>query len=249
MTPIKILIVEDEILIADSISRYLEKKGYQILGIAISYEEAVELYGTEKPDLALLDIRLNGEKSGIDFAYFLQEQPESIPFIYLTSQMDMQHINLAKSTFPSSYLSKPIQKDNLFANIEIALHNHQHQKPATTPAISLYDGKKNYVLPIKNILFIQAEHVYVKIHRTIGDHILQRSALKDLLKKLPTEQFVQTHRSFAVNLQQISHWDSENVYIGKEEIPVSRSRRKVVFEMLKRKWRMKKKILTQNKQN
>ena len=98
------LIVEDEIIIADTIKRYLQKQGHEVVGTAISYEEATEIYKKEQPDIALLDIRLSGSKTGIDVAHFIQEQNDATPFIFLSSQLDSRSINAAKQTYPSGYL-------------------------------------------------------------------------------------------------------------------------------------------------
>ena len=82
MRSFNILIVEDEILIADTIKRYLLKQGHNVAGIAINFDEAKDLYLETKPDLALLDIRLSGNKSGIDVAEFLHQQNQKIPLMY-----------------------------------------------------------------------------------------------------------------------------------------------------------------------
>lgn len=124
MATAKILIVEDEILIADNLKRYLIKKGYDVVGIAISYDEAKELYVSQTPDVALIDIRLHGPKSGIDFATYLQQQQNTPPFIFLTSQFDQHNIKKATATYPSAYLSKPIRKESLIVAIDIALQGH-----------------------------------------------------------------------------------------------------------------------------
>ena len=231
MKPFKILIVEDEVLIADNLKRFLTKKGYHILDIAISYEEAVEIYLREKPDIALLDIRLNGPKTGIDFAHFLQEQSNPIPFIFLTSQIDIQNINSAKDSFPAGYLSKPVQKDSLYATIEVIMHKFNVDE-SEMKSIPIFDGNKSYMVPIKDIMYFQAEHVYVKVYLVDGQQIIQRSSLKDLLEQLPSKQFIQTHRSFAINLKQVSHWDYQQIYVGDITIPLSRSRRKIVLNAL-----------------
>lgn len=231
MKGFKILIVEDEVLIADNMGRYLTKKGHQVVGYAISYEEAETLYLQEDPDIVLLDIRLNGPKTGIDFAEFIQQQPNPKPFIFLTSQVDANNINNAKKTFPAGYLSKPIQKESLFACIEITMHKYEATQEEEL-TIALYDGTKNYVVSVKDILYLQVEHVYVQVHILGENYIIQRSPLKDLLEKLPPELFLQSHRSFAFNIKQISHWDTENIYIQDKAIPVSRSRRKEIFSKL-----------------
>lgn len=231
----RILLVEDEILIADTIERYLTKKGHHVIGKAISYKEGTELYLQHQPDLVLLDIRLNGPKTGIDVAHFIQDEPNSVPYIYLTSQLDARSINNAKETFPAGYLTKPIQKDSLYANIEIAMHNHQ-KLIEEEPCINLFDGTKNYLIQIKDILYLQVDHIYVQVYTTFKKCIVLRSSLKELLEQLPDNQFIQTHRSYAINIEKVSNWNAQNVSIQNQIIPVSRARRKDVMSYLKNKF-------------
>ncbi len=232
MRQYKILIVEDEILIADNIRRFLRREGHTVSGIAISYEEATALFVQEEPDIVLLDIRLSGAKSGIDVAHFIQQQKEPKPFIFLTSQMDRKNIELAKATYPSGYLSKPIHKKNLYAAIEIAIYNHKEIQHDETDRISLIEGNRNHLVAIDDILFLESDHVYVKVHTRNQAPIIQRCSLKKLLDQLPTERFIQTHRSFVVNLQQIKKWDTENIYFNGTTVPISRSKRKKVFSLI-----------------
>ncbi|MEM7658443.1 MAG: response regulator [Bacteroidota bacterium] len=227
MNKVRILIVEDEVLISDMISRYLRKNGYEIAGQAISYEEAIDLYHQERPDLVLLDIRLNGPKTGIDVARYLQALPDACPYIYLTSQVDSLHIEQAKQTLPAGYLTKPIQKASLYATIEIAMFQQQANQEEER-SIQLTDGGQHHQVAIKNILFLQAEHVYVQVHISGQKPILQRGSLKDMLDQLPESIFLQTHRSYAINRHQVNRWDAQAVYIGKQAIPISRSRKKMV---------------------
>lgn len=233
MIKTKILIVEDEILIADTIKRYLERGGYEIVGIAISYEEAVALFLVHQPDLALIDIRLNGVKTGLDFADFMSSQNQSIPFIYLTSQVDGRSIEAAKKTMPAGYLSKPIQAGSLVASIEITLHNYQtnHQKE---PVIRLSDGNNYHKVPIKTISYLRSEHIYVQLYTDSEDSYLHRGSLTDMVKELPNPPFIQVHRSYAVNLSKITGWDLQYLFIQGKQIPVSRARRRAVFTYLER---------------
>jgi len=232
MSHLRTLIVEDEVLIADMIKRYLNERDYQVVGTAISYEEGKALYLQKKPDIVLLDIRLSGVKTGIDLAHFIQEQPDPQPFIFLTSQLDRNSLDQAKATFPAGYLSKPIQKETLYTTIEIAMHNFQTQEKEKT-TIQLYNGKRYYLVPVEDILFLQADHIYVQVNLTDEKQFLQRSTLKETLEQLPEDQFVQTHRSFAVNIDQVTRWDSEYLYVQDNAIPISRSRRKRVLSLLK----------------
>lgn len=229
----RILIVEDEILIGDTISRYLHKRQYEVVGIAISFEEAVDIYERELPDLVLLDIRLSGPLTGIDVARFILEHEHSVPFIFLTSQTDSHHIQEAKATFPAGYLSKPIQIGSLFATIEISMHSRKDLvKETDDTTVQLSDGKKNSIVAIQDILFLQADHVYVHVYIDSQTPLMPRNSLTEILDQLPPQQFFQTHRSYAVNLRHISHWDKTHVFIGDHAIPVSRSRRKILMNML-----------------
>ena len=232
MRSFNILIVEDEILIADTIKRYLLKQGHNVAGIAINFDEAKDLYLETKPDLALLDIRLSGNKSGIDVAEFLHQQNQKIPSIFLTSQIDRINLEAAKKTMPAGYLSKPLQIDSLLSTIEIVMHNHVMTKPAASQTITLNNGSKNHLIEVKDILYLKADHIYVWVHLVGAQQIMLRSSLKELLDQLPQEKFIQTHRSFAINIEQVSQWESDQIQVKDDFIPVSRSRRKLVLEYL-----------------
>lgn len=227
----KILIVEDEILIADTIHRYLEQQGVLVSGMAISYEEAVQLYKTEQPDLVLIDIRLSGPKTGIDLAIFLRQQEPTVPFIYLTSQADKKHIDQAKQTFPASFLTKPIQASALYANIEIALHKQETQNLHETK-ISIYDGVNMYLVPVEDILYLKADHVYVEVYTKHQGILIQRKSLTEMLEDLPLPPFLQVHRSFVVNLKAVTGWQHHCIFVNEATIPISRSRRKEILTYL-----------------
>lgn len=231
MSSFRILIVEDEVLIADTIERYLLKEGYQVTGKAISYEEAIEAFQEQAPDVVLLDIRLNGSKTGIAVAQWLNTQRKSVPFIYLTSQLDRQSLDAAKATFPSGYLSKPVQARSLKTTIEIALHNHSAQEKQKT-TIRLYNGKQYFQVPVDDILYLRSDHIYVKIALEGEDEVVQRATLKEMIDQLPEGQFVQTHRSYAVNIRQVSSWDQDYLYGQGYQVPVSRGRRRDVLALL-----------------
>ena len=88
MNNLKVLIVEDEVLIAETIRMYLEELNYIVTAICISYEEAIETFHLNTPDLGLLDIRLFGSKSGIDVAHYLYIPVNKHQYVFLTSQFD-----------------------------------------------------------------------------------------------------------------------------------------------------------------
>ena len=120
---INILIVEDNVLIADDMQMILEDMGYNVLANVTSYEKAVEVLKNESIDLALLDIQLATEKSGIDIGRYIRENLD-IPFVFVTSNSDVETVNNAKNVKPNGYLVKPFQEyGHNFPN-SVLVHSH-----------------------------------------------------------------------------------------------------------------------------
>ena len=123
-TVARILIVEDEGIIAGHIASGLLKTGYEVAGIAESSEEALEKTAQLNPDLILMDIRIKGAMDGIETTAKLRKRFD-IPVIYLTAHTDQQTIDRAKMTGAFGFLTKPIQHTSLATAIEMAIHKHR----------------------------------------------------------------------------------------------------------------------------
>ncbi len=123
MSGIRVLIVEDEPLIAKNIGMYLNNHDYEVAGIAYDPDEALYQLKKNQPDFVILDINLESEKTGIDIAACINKH-HFIPFIYLTSYSDKETIEKAKQTNPAGFIVKPFNEKTLYASIEIALSNH-----------------------------------------------------------------------------------------------------------------------------
>jgi hypothetical protein len=123
----RILIVEDEGIIAGHIATRLEKTGYSVAGTLGSSEEALGQIPILNPDLILMDIHIKGEADGIETAIRVRERYD-IPVIYLTAHTDQQTINRAKTTGAFGFLTKPIHHTSLATTIEMALHKHQAER-------------------------------------------------------------------------------------------------------------------------
>jgi len=119
----RILIVEDEPLIAEDLAGSLEEKGFAIAGVAHSYEEAIELLNTSRPHAVVLDINLGEDRDGIDIGKTIRRE-YNLPFIYLTSYSSKQVLDRAKITRPDGYLLKPFEGNDVLTALEIALYNH-----------------------------------------------------------------------------------------------------------------------------
>ncbi len=120
----KILIVEDESVVAWDIQESLEKLGYTVIASVTSGVEAVQIPTAIKPDLVLMDILLEGEIDGVAAAEQIRDR-FNIPVVYLTAHADTQTLQRALSTNPYGYLVKPFQERELYTTLEIALRRHQ----------------------------------------------------------------------------------------------------------------------------
>ena len=122
MEEVKILVVEDDEILADLIQWRLKEMGYKNYHIAGTGEEGVEFAETYSPDLILMDITLPGEIDGIEAVEKIRLKNEKIPVIYLSSHMEDEIIGRAIKTKPSGYIAKPFEDFELNMAIKIALN-------------------------------------------------------------------------------------------------------------------------------
>lgn len=126
-----ILIVEDEFIVANDLRIMLQKAGYNVCGIAPSVAKAQELIKTKNPDWILLDIFLQGTKTGIDLAGQLRET--GIPFIYISANTNQAILEAAKATQPYGFLVKPFREKDLLVMLDIALYRHEQSTRLSKP--------------------------------------------------------------------------------------------------------------------
>ncbi len=239
MSKVKILVVEDEIIIADDICNTLKELGYQLLEPALNYTEALESLKNDQPDLALLDIQLGGQKDGIDLAWKIKEDFE-IPFIFLTSNADRATVDRAKRLAPPAYLMKPFNANDLYTSIEIALYNfglhREEQEEENTDREDLvikdaiFVKEKDLFLKVKfaDLAFIRSTHVYLELNTINDKQYVIRGSIKGIAKKL-SSNFFQTNRSHMVNLDHLEAIDTNNVIVCGQEIPIGRTFRSDLF--------------------
>lgn len=120
---LKIIIVEDEAIIAEDIKSTLKLLGYKVVGHAYNGDKALDLFANHPADLVLLDISIKGTLSGIDLAKVLNEKYQ-IPFIFLTSFSDKATLERVIETSPYGYILKPFNENDLKVNIELAMHKY-----------------------------------------------------------------------------------------------------------------------------
>jgi DNA-binding LytR/AlgR family response regulator len=232
--PLKIGIVEDDMVIADALCEMLVSIGYQVTEPAMRYAEAIDMIEREKPDLLLLDITLIGKMDGIDIAFAVQKNFH-LPFIFLTANMDASTIERAKAVQPLAYLAKPITKEQLYSAIEIAFSNFNTRKPheeAVKPhsevvqdSVFVKDGYAFRRILFADILFMESDANYVSIHLSDGKKVMTRNKLDDFILQLDGKMFIRVHRSFAVNRKRIEGVFPTELIIGAMKIPIGKTYR------------------------
>lgn len=231
----KVLIVEDEALIADDISATLQEAGHEVVGIADDYHSALALLNADRSELVLLDIKLKGEKDGIALASDIK-QKYKIPLIYLSSNTESATLKKAFETSPQAFLTKPFNEKDLMIAIELALHSGKD----TVKDINVIDDaifiKKNdrYIkVPFGDILFVEAERSYCKVHTRLGKHLLSINSQK-FHEVLDSRVFIRVHRSYVVNVNNIDSFNADYVFIVDEKIPISKSYQADFMQLLRK---------------
>jgi two-component system, LytTR family, response regulator LytT len=239
--PIQILLVEDELIIADYMEECLVKLGYQVTNVCINYDEAIKALTNKLPDIALVDITLKGTKNGIDVGNYIKLH-YNIPFIFATSHSDKGTIDKAKQAQPYAYLIKPFSEEDLYAVIEIALMHYGRLKQKEieqtdentiiiNDSIFIKQKSKFIKLQLDEILFIESNDNYATLI-TLGNNYVLKTTLKNLLDVLP-EYFWRIHRSYLINMHHLKSFDAEEVTIQNKTLPIGKSFHPLLMEKLK----------------
>jgi len=122
----KVLIVEDEGIVARDLKRRLEKQGFEVTGIADNAVDALRSVEENPPDIALMDIIIQGDRDGIATAHEMRTRHD-MPVVFLTAHSDMATIRRAKDALPYGYLVKPFEERELLSTIEVAVYRHQSE--------------------------------------------------------------------------------------------------------------------------
>jgi DNA-binding LytR/AlgR family response regulator len=234
MEKIQVLIVEDELIIAEDMKGMLQELGYEVIGIASDYDEAEEILGIGVPDIALIDIHLRGDEDGITLAHSIRKRYD-IPTVFITSYSDKATVERAKQAQPDGYIVKPFIKEDLYTAVEIAIFNHVKNRQMLPPpgkeeseSAILKDHifiRKDYVMikvKFDDLMWIKSEMNYLELICLENKHIV-RSTMKEFVDKLPANQFLQVHKSFCINIRFITAIDHSSIWLKKNRIPIGRS--------------------------
>lgn len=237
MSKVKILVVEDEMIIADNICDALDDLGYHTLEPAINYTEAIIRIEEERPDIAILDIQLSGRKTGIDIAKKIRES-YNFPFIFLTSNSDKYTLSQAKEVMPPAYLIKPFSKDELYTSIEVALYNFSkkigeidNNNLIVKDSFFVKDKGAYTKINFEDVLYLKSAHVYIEIMLKSQQKIVIRTSLNDILEKL-NSSFIRVHRGYIINTKYLTQITQTSAKILNDEIPIGKKYREDIVKRI-----------------
>ena len=236
MAQIRVLAIEDELLHAEQLRLLLEQNGFIVIDVVDAISEFKRMILATQPDILLVDIDLGEAINGIEL---MQEVSTTydVPFIFLTSHEDHETVKAAMASLPSAYLTKPYTGASLMAAIELAndKHNNQSKSSTGTTKKMIFVRSEDRLIRIApdELWMIEAQNKQCSI--TLGnEQFVVTAKLTELANQLPPDQFMQIHRSYIVNLDQIGEIDAQyrHLTIGDKEIPIGRSYKNALMEKL-----------------
>lgn len=219
---LRIYLVEDEPIIAETAKMSLEDRGIKVLGISEDYDDALRNIKTLQANLVLLDINIEGEKDGVDLALTLEKL--SIPYLFLTSQTDPSTLSRVKETKPLGFIVKPFTESGLLSNIELAWHQISLGKEEYI--IIRHDGER-IKLNQASILYLKAFDNYCYVVTSEKEYLIPHT-LKSTAAKLNAEIFYKSHRSYIINTIKIKGIKSDVVVVENKEVPLSDTYKKSI---------------------
>ncbi len=250
---IKVLIVEDEMLIGMEIAHFLDEMGYEVTAVLPRAEDALPLVLENMPDMALLDVRLKGDMNGIVLGEILNRE-YNLPIIFLTANGDDDTFERSKVAKPFAFLQKPFQKTGLKRILELAASRMElaarPEGMEPTADNGEEDKKEVYLLRDRiflrfkdrmikilhnDILYVEADRSYCQVVTTQRKYLLTMS-MKKFEDMLPADSFQRTHRSYLVNLHHVEELGEGQVVVGDHHLPLSSGLRDAFLKRLNAGW-------------
>jgi len=230
---IKCLLVDDEPLALDALESLMQKiPELEIIDRCNNAVDALQVIHNKKIDLLFLDIQMP-EITGIEMLKSLIHPPK---VIFTTAYRD--YAVEAFELDVIDYLVKPISLERLIRSIN-RYHDRISRKPdsqisdpeKSNKSITIYSDKKNYRVNTSSILYVEGLKDYAMVHTDNG-RLITRQTLKNIEDILPDEDFIRVHRSYIIPFNRLDSWTTYSVIIKDKEIPVGRTYRKTIMDLL-----------------
>ncbi|MBK8498882.1 MAG: response regulator transcription factor [Flavobacteriales bacterium] len=236
MSQVRVLIVEDDALIAADLAALLRDLGYQVVAICPDASMAMPALLAHRPDLVLLDIHLGQGDDGIQVAARINATAAT-PFLFVTGHTDRGTLERVKAVRPAGFIIKPFDEDDLRTQIEIALARHaaqvesgsqpteaQRQDFRIGNALFVRDKGRLVKVPVEEIHYAEAANNYVLLHTSDRRYVLN-SSLGAVAERIGSPHFVRVHRSYLVDIRRVSGLREKEILLGDLVLPLGRTHR------------------------
>ncbi|MFT5822356.1 MAG: two-component system LytT family response regulator [Crocinitomix sp.] len=240
-TKINILIIEDQVRESDLLQEALISNGFNVVGIARSHRQALELFYDLEVDLVIIDVFLNDKPEGISFAETICIVPgKAKPFVFLTSSKDRQIFERAKLTRPFAFLLKPFNELELIYAIEMAIEKFYDQEMSLTGDSNqevyaqdhIFIKKRNVLKKVafKSIQYFEVDGRYCNVYTEEERFVVSISMVK-LTALLESSGFLRTHRNYLINaamIKEINVNDNLIILNSEQPIPLSNTYKNII---------------------
>lgn len=216
---IKILVVDDDVLITETLKDHLNKLGYEQIKMVHNKEDAFAIIPFWKPHIALLDIRMEQKYDGLEIGDRFRNE-FNIPFMYVTAHADMETTNRILNTKPDGYITKPIRINELMVNLSMVVERFKGEKGVINLAVK--NGYETEYISLDELIYLKADGNYVELCLQ-SRKVVIRNSLENIISELNNDQILRIHRSYAVNKTKIKKLSSTEVITEKLSLPISRS--------------------------
>lgn len=225
----RIFIVEDEYDFAENLESILINSGYTIIGIEEDGEKAFNQIIESKPDLILMDVMLSGKIDGIELTKQLRLKSK-VPIIFISAFSDQKNLERISELDYDSFLLKPFTKDVLIATINLTFFKSKREK-SDRKMLQIRDKGSIIHLNEEEIIMLKADGLYTRIYTTSRQYVI-RDILKNVNSKLSEKQFYRIHKSYLINLSFVTAFNSKEVYLGSNIVPMRRGCFKQLGDLL-----------------
>lgn len=243
MNRVRVLVVEDEPVIAADLAALLTDLGHVVIATCRDARSAMLAFAKHAPELILLDINLGRGADGIRIAEEVNALRPT-PFLFITSHTDPATLERVKKVRPAGFIIKPFDAEDLRTQIEIALARYAASTPADMQPkeelrqdfvidghLFVRDKGRLMKVPINEVIYAEADGNYVTLHTAERRYVLT-SALSAIEEKFRSPWFMRVHRGYLVDLRRITEVEEKRVLLGNIAIPVGRTHRELLKKRL-----------------
>jgi two-component system response regulator LytT len=225
-----VCILDDDLDLAENLKEFLCASDYDVKGVFSTPEECLEFLKLNPADLLIVDINLGGKVDGTQVVKRLKELYPFVKVIYTTGYSDLEILDLVKETQYDAFLSKPFRFKSLLSTIYLVLNKTDKNDGKGKMIKIRFKGR---IIPFDqdSILYIESSGLYSVIH-SVNQKYVVRGLLKEIYSELNQENFFRVHKSYVINLKEVTSISSRECLVKGVRIPLRRGVFRTLLEMI-----------------